>query len=380
MRRHVRRTGQRGDCDYCGSQALPVMRPQELRELFVPLVHMYEPPEAGTHYDPNGKRDALDFESLGHELDDRWEVFSSDLEPEDRDRLLDDIWVRPGRWDESIYDAPPSGPWAGKDERLWHVTPEQTWRWFAEALKRGGWDEIHEDDSGELMPPQRWVDASIRHRNAVRIITPRTVLYRGRPHDDPFPAGVSVASIWPSTEMHAPPPDDARRGRANRAHEPMFYAAHKVRTAICEAGREPGTYVSVRQVAARRNLRVADLTRFLGVSQPFGVANLEAIDRHSRLLLQLNQELCRPVSDADADIDYLPTQCLADAIRAAGYDGIRFRSSKHPKGTNLVIFDPTLMRVLSRDKAAGVFVVPRHHDLASEISAALQQTTPSAHS
>ncbi len=378
MRRHLRRTGQRGDCDYCGAQALPVVRPQELRELFEPLVHMYEPVEPGTHYDPDGIRDALDFESLGHELDDRWEVFSRDLDTEDRDRLLDDIWVRPGRWDESVYDDLPSGPWAGKDERMWHVTPEQTWRWFAEAFKRGGWDEIHEDDSGELMPPHRWVDASIRHRNAVRIITPRTALYRGRPHE-PLPPEVNEPTIWPSTEMHAPPADKARRGRANRADEPMFYAAHEVRTAICEAGREPGTYVTVRQVAARRNLRVADLTRFLGVAQPFGVANLEDIDRHSRLLFQLNRELCRPVSDVDAEIEYLPTQCLADAIRAAGYDGIRFRSSKYPAGTNVVIFDPALMRVLRRDKTARVFIVPEQCDLVSEFRAALLSSIPYTH-
>ena len=335
-----------------------MIRPQELRELFVPLVSLFEPVERDIHFPSEGIRDAWDFESLTFMLDDHWKIFAGNLDDEIRDRLMDDIWIRPGREAEGFHDTPPSEPWASRDDRIWDVSPEQTWRWFADAVKAGQWDEINNDESGDLVHPERWVDYSIRHRSAVRVITPRTVLYRGRP-DPPLshPGGPPIP--WPHDQMHAPPAHLVTKGgRVNRAGESVFYAAYDLRTALCEAGREPGVLVSLRQVAATRRLRLADLTQFRGVTQPFGVEDLAAIDRHARLLHQLNIELSRRVEETDSDVDYLPTQVLAEAIRQAGYDGICFLSSRNQGGTNIVAFDPLDMRVFKRGKVAFVRSVP----------------------
>ena len=358
LRKHIRRHGSIGDCDYCEISHVKVIRPQLLRELFCPLVSLFEPVERDVHYDSHGVRDVLDFESLGYLLDEKWNIFPLNLDSEIRDRLMDDIWIRRGREPDGIYDDPPSGPWASLDDRIWDQTPEQTWRWFSEAVKAGGWEDINSDESGELVHPDQWVDYSIQHRRAVRIITKKTVLYRGRPDHPPSVSPGSPPLPWPHTEMHAPPANLARRGRVNRAGERVFYAAYEVDTALREAGREAGALVSVRQVAAVRRLRLADLTKFHGVSMPFGVENLAAIERHSRMLQQLNLELSRRVEEDDADIDYLPTQVLGDAIRDAGYDGICFRSSRNMGGINIVVFDPSKMLVLPQSKIAHVLPVP----------------------
>jgi len=366
IRKYIRSHGNIGDCDYCETSHVKVIRPQLLRELLRPLVSLFEPVERDVHYDPHGVCDVLDFEPLGYLLDEKWEIFRVDFDGEIRDRLMDDIWIRRGRECDGVYDDPPSGPWASLDDRMGDPTPEQTWRWFSEAVKAGSWEDINSDESGELVHPDKWVDYSIRHRRAVRIITQKTVLYRGRPD---HPLSVSLGSPplpWPPDEMHAPPANLAKRGRVNRAGERVFYAAYEVNTALREAGREAGALVSVRQVAAVRRLRLADLTKFHGVTMPFGVENLAAIERHSRLLQQLNLELSRRVEEHEADIDYLPTQVLGNAIRDAGYDGICFRSSRNTGGTNIVVFDPAKMSVLPQSRIAHVLPVPEDFYSATE--------------
>jgi len=54
----------------------------------------------------------------------------------------------------------------------------------------------------------------------------------------------------------------------------------------------------------------------------------------------LNRELARPVNPDDSDIEYVPTQYLAEAILDIGYDGIRYRSAVRNRCTNFVFFEP----------------------------------------
>lgn len=59
----------------------------------------------------------------------------------------------------------------------------------------------------------------------------------------------------------------------------------------------------------------------------------------------LNRELALPVSPEDSEVEYVPTQYLAEAILDLGYDGIRYRSAVRTGGANFVFFDPEALTI-----------------------------------
>ena len=46
---------------------------------------------------------------------------------------------------------------------------------------------------------------------------------------------------------------------------------------------------------------------------------------------------------------YLATQYVAEEIKSMGFDGLRFRSSLHKKGVNIVLFNPDDCNAISSD-------------------------------
>ena len=53
----------------------------------------------------------------------------------------------------------------------------------------------------------------------------------------------------------------------------------------------------------------------------------------------MNRELSKPINPAPAEVEYVPTQYLAEVILNANYDGIRYKSAIHRGGFNVVFFD-----------------------------------------
>lgn len=341
MRRFIRAEGIRGNCDFCGSSRHKVIRPIELRGLFEPVLELYQPAQAGRDFSIESNEGGFGFESLGYLMQDDWNVFNEDV---DADELLDAIRLsncRPGEEGPESSDG-----WNRIHHDHFSMTAEQTWDWFADHVKTQSRFMIDRDDSGEIVRPETWLRDAIEHQQAVRIITPSTKLYRGRkgyvqgghPHGGRQP--------FPADQMGAPPAHLATASRASCHGIPMFYAAMDSETAIAESGRFPGATVSVRKVKAVRDLRVVDLSKYRGVTDPFDATDLVGFTWYAGLLNRLNLDLSRPIHPDDSAIDYLPTQYLAEAIRSLGYDGICFQSALTGEGTNVVIFNPADMRVV----------------------------------
>ncbi len=87
-------------------------------------------------------------------------------------------------------------------------------------------------------------------------------------------------------------------------------------------------------------MRIADLTLVHTVPSAFGLSDLKNVIRQNALLNILNRELSRPVDPNASEIEYVPTQYLAEVILNAGYDGIRCQNDVIPTGTNIVFFKP----------------------------------------
>jgi hypothetical protein len=148
--------------------------------------------------------------------------------------------------------------------------------------------------------------------------------------------------------MTAPSPRFAKAGRANPEGIAVLYCALEPETAIVESGRFPGAVVSLRELRARKPIRLADLRGERSAIEPLATPNLAEVVRRTTLLGSLGSALGEPVHPEDSAIEYVPTQYLAEVIRSAGYDGICFQSALNPKGTNVVIFDPASTRITRR--------------------------------
>jgi hypothetical protein len=78
---------------------------------------------------------------------------------------------------------------------------------------------------------------------------------------------------------------------------------------------------------------------------PFGTDPLKWDVEIQALLMSLAEEMSRPLERDHDQTHYLPCQHLAEYIREAHYDGIRYPSALNPDGTNVVFFDPTVADV-----------------------------------
>jgi len=88
-------------------------------------------------------------------------------------------------------------------------------------------------------------------------------------------------------------------------------------------------------------VRIVDFTEDTVLFQPGQVT--ETIK--SRLLRdRISIDLSKPMRRYDTEIEYIPTQFICEFIKIfTGASGIRFTSSLHPEGNNVVIFDQDKM-------------------------------------
>jgi RES domain-containing protein len=171
-----------------------------------------------------------------------------------------------------------------------------------------------------------------------------TVLYRARVG---FVSG-EHGRIQPfqGTDIGAPPPRQRKSGRANAEGELVLYVADEEATAIAEVRPWRGLFVSVAQVQAARDVRIVDLSEAPPATNPFTDESPQYEVELEELLMAFGEELGRPLRRADNPSDYLPSQKLVRRIRQCGfYDGIRYPSAMSSRGTNVVLFDPTVVEI-----------------------------------
>lgn len=138
---------------------------------------------------------------------------------------------------------------------------------------------------------------------------------------------------YAGTKVGAPPVHLATEGRLNRARESVMYLASDAATAVAEVRPHPGHLVSTATFQNTRPLRVADFAR-RNVLDFAADRRLEALWK----ILSLSSFITLPVIPESKHL-YLATQLISDAVRLAGFDGVKFRSSVS-KGENLVGFSP----------------------------------------
>ena len=138
----------------------------------------------------------------------------------------------------------------------------------------------------------------------------------------------------------APPASIITEGRANPARIRYLYAAEEIDTAIYEVRPIIGQLVSVAAMSVISDLKVFDFTK--SIEDQSGLK----LNRQS-LVNTIGSAFAKP--NHDKKEKYMPTQFVAEFVKNLGFDGIKYKSSLHEGGMNILIFYPDKSKPIHSD-------------------------------
>ena len=169
------------------------------------------------------------------------------------------------------------------------------------------------------------------------------------------------ALCHPDRELGPPPADLATAGRMNARGIAVFYGATDEQVAIAEVRPAVGSLVAVARFEIVRPLRILSLGN-LGFANADGSIFDEAyaaLRQRAAFLQTLSDRLCETVLPADRELDYLPTQAVADFLATENdprLDGVAYPSTQIlGSGQNVVLFHK-VARVEEPDLPVGTVV------------------------
>jgi hypothetical protein len=342
LKRLVRKLKQRGDCDYCGSTSIAIAPVESLAGYFEPLLRDYTEVQEGVHFFAT-----LDQEADGETLDallveDHPGILSARLDDEARQSFVQDVVDaidRPdptggdfGRQVGELWTRRGTEIWSGADEEYFR-SPHYRWRTFVDDIK-GRQRFARAADVG-ASDPATYLTTNVLNALTVRLRKGKA-LYRAVIGGER--SNGAIISPYPLERMRGPRPEHCRRGgRVNPAGIAVLYTASRVSTAISEVRPWKGAPVSVAKMITNKGLRLVDL-----VSQNRrNRRNTRArayVEGLSDVLSSIGAAMAEPVNPDDTEIDYVPTQYVAELIKAKGYDGVKYASAVS-RGENVALFD-----------------------------------------
>ena len=313
----VEHSSGKGKCDSCGEEDASLIEASELAAFFHNLLSMYEEAES---YEAG--------ERLISRVRWDWSVFNEDALGEDSQcALLQEI--ANADWDDDSGECPINAKALYQVHGGWiHATHEERWEQYCSDVR---------DDPDQGFPFEEYLAEDF---SRLAVTLPKgTSLFRARRGFRPGDYGERHA--FAGDEIGAPPTEKASPGRVNSKGQRVLYCTDQEATAVAEVRPARGFYVSVATMILNRDVRILDLMQPLKIN-PFVTDTLKWDVEIQALLASFAEEMSRPLERADDEKHYLPCQRLAEYIREAHYDGVRYLSALNPDGTNVVLFDPTL--------------------------------------
>ena len=146
-------------------------------------------------------------------------------------------------------------------------------------------------------------------------------------------------------EMGAPPRGVSSAGRINPEGISVLYLASDAETALSEIRASTYDFVSVGTFSAKKKFRVVNLLELARIS-PFVYGDLWQFVINQQCLRDFSDAVSKPLRRSDSHLDYLPTQFIAEFIKSENYDGVEYKSTMNPNGTNIAIFDEDLFQCI----------------------------------
>lgn len=171
------------------------------------------------------------------------------------------------------------------------------------------------------------------------LIKEEDIFFRARLHKN------ANEKIFTNEEMFCPPKEETTAGRANPLGIPYLYLSDNEETILYEVRASYLDEVSVASFGIKNDLGneiiISDFIETPTLYQPNGVNKRIK----STLLKQIiSRDLSKPMRRYDSELDYIPTQFICEFIKVfTNVQGIKYRSSLHDIGNNLVIFNQNIM-------------------------------------
>lgn len=302
------------DCDCCGTKNIAILPLEELLDFFKELLDNFQKSETGT--------------SITALIQSNWSFFK-DLALGNKiiNNVLNQLNSIFSSSDELVTFS---------DEIIENV---DYWQKLKEQLK---WEKRYLTDINFLTDDLGW-DGFFESKT---VIEKKDILYRARLHSSPD------SEAFSEDKMFCPPKNIASGGRANPSGIPYLYLSDNEETILYEIR---ASYLDEITVASfsladhiEENIVISDFTEVPSLFTPN-----EINKRIKSTLLKkiISRDLSTPMRRYDSDLDYIPTQFICEFIKVfTNVQGIKFRSSLHNIGNNLVLFDQKQLKCLSVKK------------------------------
>jgi len=305
LRGFIQSSGKHGNCDICNSRESQTLELAELFDFFQELLNNFQTSEAGS--------------PLKSKIQENWNFFSSH---QSANKILNEVLQYINSDITSSNDLVQYTSEIVNNYSYWDELKEDL-KWKRrflpdlEIIQDLGWDGFFN------------TQYELKHD---------TKLFRARVHHE------SEQKAYKAEKMMCPEPKISKGGRANPSGIPCLYLSDNHETVLYEVRASYLDELSIGEFQLKKELekvKIVDFTEDTSLFQPSAVN--ETIK--GRLLRdKISRELSKPMRRYDTDIEYIPTQFICEFIKVfTGASGIRFSSSLHPKGNNIVIFDQTKM-------------------------------------
>jgi hypothetical protein len=153
----------------------------------------------------------------------------------------------------------------------------------------------------------------------------------------------------PIQELGPPPERKRRPGRMNPAGVSTFYGAFDLETCIAELRPRVGARIVGARFSLQRAIYVLDTTRFQKPIKPMSLFMKDYIVRNQQwqFMQRFMDEIASPISPDDENLDYIPTQAVAEYLvhhhefkrdgKSVHIEGVIYKSAQHLGGRNIVL-------------------------------------------
>jgi hypothetical protein len=301
-----------GDCEVCESKNQPLLEVSELFDFFQELIQNFKVYENGMPLSSKIQSNWSFFCTLGvankilnYVLPQvQTEITSSNINVE----FTDDIIENYNHWEIL------------KEELKW----KNRFVINIERLEELGWDGFF-NTQFKLRKGSPLFRARIHHQSGLQVYKPE--------------------------DMSCPQKEFASGGRANPSGIPFLYLSDNPETVLYEVRASYLDELSIGTFELNsESVKLVDFTEDTFLFQPDNSSINKTIK--AKLLRQkISSDLSKPMRRYDSDLEYIPTQFICEFIKVfTGALGIRFNSSLHPSGNNIVLFDQNLMTCIEVKK------------------------------
>lgn len=328
--------GEPGTCDICKKDSQYVYdteKRSDLTPFFEQLIRIYQPFESSYKNVPKSERMYLQAF-----VKKAWNIFNDDVNEDQIGYALIDLCPDMYEIDKNLFEGHVflRNAYNIKYLQEHSLLKNNTWEDFERNIKES--NRFHSNDLN--------LEILRNFCSYLKVIYPKgTRFYRSR---------IGKVEGYKPEEMGAPPVEYTQDSRVSAKGIRCLYLADSSETTLYETRAAKYDYVSIGIFELQKDIAIVDLTQIRNIS-PFILPDdgIEELAVNSGALQMIDATLGKAVSRSGSQLDYVPTQYIADYIKSISehgqqvYQGIQYRSVMHPSGKNLAIFGPDLFKCIN---------------------------------